>query len=112
MPSSIRKVNSSAVDSMKKNIKQVLRTSVKKIQGEMEEYSLYKHNYEFMMYSPIVQQLKQELALLNEEMNDLRNENKQLKRELKKVAKCESRIKKEKLSKKSNNAARATAFEN
>ena len=103
MPSSIRKVNSSAVDSMKQNIKQVLRTSVKKIQGEMEEYSLYKHNYEFMMYSPIVQQLKQELALLNEEMNDLRNANKQLKRELKKVAKCESRIKKEKHSKKSNN---------
>jgi len=98
MPSSIR-MNSMpacnpAIDAVRKNMKREFRKSMEKLQSEMSEYALYKDNYDFMMCSPIVQKLKEEIRLLDSKVDDLQYANRQLIRELKAMQKNEKRLNK------------------
>ena len=98
MPSSIRMksmfASNPAIDAVRKNMKREFRKSMEKLQSEMSDYAWYKDNYDFMMCSPIVQKLKEEIRLLDSKVDDLQYANRQLIRELKDMQKNEKRLNK------------------
>jgi hypothetical protein len=83
-----------AIDAVRKNMKREFRKSMEKLQSEMSDYAWYKDNYDFMMCSPIVQKLKEEIRLLDSKVDDLQYANRQLIRELKDMQKNEKRLNK------------------
>jgi len=94
MSSSIRMNANPAIASVSKNMKREFRKSMEQLQMEMSEYALYKDNYDFMMCSPLVQKLREEIRFLDSKVDDLKYSNKLLTRELKNMQKNEIRLNK------------------
>jgi hypothetical protein len=86
--------SNAAVESVRKNMKREFRKSMETLQTEMRDYHLYKDNYDFMMFSPLVKKLQAELQFLDGRLEDAQYANHQLLRELKTMKKNEKRLNK------------------
>jgi len=62
------------------------------LQYEMRDYELYKDNYDFMMFSPLVKKLQEEIRFLDSRLDDAHYANRELSCELKQMKKNEKRL--------------------
>ena len=67
---------------VQKNMKKVFKKSMREIQSELDDYQLYRENYDFMMFSPMATRLNEKITALTAQNNELQYANRQMRMQL------------------------------
>ena len=63
-------------------MKKVFKKSMREIQSELDDYHLYRENYDFMMFSPMATRLNEKITALTAQNNELQYANRQMRMQL------------------------------
>ena len=67
---------------VQKNMKKAFKKSMREIQTELNDYQLYRENYDFMMFSPMAIRFTEKITALTAQNAELQYANRQMQKQL------------------------------